>query len=118
MNDLLARRTTHFLVWRPATNAPPPVLVIGEFAYGNPPKLAGEKRLPLQAVPGFTDLFAVAAATAGLVDDHTYHYWFEVSETAPDRPRDSRVLVTDPFATTVDWRLRSPLLLFRQSRCR
>ncbi len=110
MADILERKATAFLVWRPKPGAPAPVLVIGRFAAGNPPTLAAEQRFPLAPVPPFDDLFAVAAAECRLLDGSVYHYWFEVTDTAPGRPPDSRVLATDPFAWTVDWRLRAPPL--------
>lgn len=34
-----------------------------------------------------------------------YHYWFEVENTAPESSA-SKILVTDPFATAVDYRVR------------
>jgi pullulanase len=108
--DILRRKTSAFVVWRPKFGTAAPVLVIGQFAYGNPPILAGERRVPLTRRDGFDDLFAVDASACGLTANSVYHYWFEVDDTSPGRPTNSRVLVTDPFAWTVDWRLRAPPL--------
>lgn len=108
MADILDRRQTQFVVWRPALDAPPPVLVIGQFQPGNPPTLINPQRFPFRPAAGFDDLFVVDAAACNLTEGQVYHYWLEVSETAPSRPRGTRVLVTDPFAWTVDWRLRGP----------
>jgi 1,4-alpha-glucan branching enzyme len=110
MADILERRKTQFAVWRPAPDAPPPVLVIGQFQPGNPPSLINGQRIPFSRAAGFTDLFVLDAAACNLADGQIYHYWFEVAETSPSRPRGTRVQVTDPFVSTVDWRLRSPLL--------
>src|SRR3954451_15154291 len=110
MADILRRKANGFLVWRPKPHAPPPVLVIGRFSAGNPSTLADARRIELARDPGHDDLFAVPASSCGLVADTVYHYWFEVDETRPDRPLGSRVLVTDPFAGSVDWRLRAPRL--------
>jgi len=108
MADILDRRATQFVVWRPA--APPPVLVIGQFQPGNPPSLANGQRFPFRQAAGFDDLFVVDAAGCNLTDGRVYHYWLEVSETGPGRPPGTRVLVSDPFGWTVDWRLRGPRL--------
>src|SRR5437868_3308788 len=110
MADILERKKTHFVVWRPKPGAAPPVLVIGQFQYGNPPSMTGQQRFPLAPVTGFDDLFARDAATCNLVDGHVYHYWFEVDDTSPFGQPGTRVLTTDPFAWTVDWRLRTPRL--------
>jgi len=108
MADILERKKTAFVLWRPKPGAPPPRLVIGTFAPGNPPTLADERLLPLVQVAGFDDLFKIDAAACGLVDGTMYHYWFEVTDTSPRR--NARIFVTDPFAFTVDWRLLSPQL--------
>lgn len=110
MADILRRKALAFLVWRPKPNAPPPALIIGRFAAGNPPTLIDEQQIALEAVAGFADLFGVDAVDCGLTAGGVYHYWFEVEETAPERPAGSRVRVTDPFAWSVDWRLRAPRL--------
>jgi pullulanase len=110
MADILERKKTHFVVWRPKPDAAPPVLVIGLFQFGNPPSLSGLQRIPLAPVVGCDDLFALEAATCNLNDGQVYHYWFEVEDTSPFGKPGTRVLTTDPFAMTVDWRLRTPLL--------
>ena len=96
--DLLDRKQTHFMLWHAAPATTPPVLVIGEFRFGNPPSLANVQRFPLAPVAGFTDLFAIAAADCGLNDGWVYHYFFEPSVA---------IQTTDPAAYTVDWRLLS-----------
>lgn len=96
--DLLDRKKTHFLLWHAKPEAAPPTLVIGEFQFGNPPTLTNVRRFPLIQEPGFTDLFAIAAADCGLTDGQVYHYFFEPTPT---------VQTTDPTACTVDWRLPS-----------
>jgi pullulanase len=109
-SDLLLLRETHFTLWRPSLGGKAPVLVIGAFAGGNPNFLANRNDIPLSRVglnsPG---LWAITAAGAGLTDG-IYHYWFEVENTNPSDPAAAPILCTDPFATTVDWRLLSPSL--------
>jgi pullulanase len=109
-SDLLPRRETHFTLWRPNLSDTPPVLVIGTFAAGNPNTLANRREIVLAKTgPNTPGLWAIAAADAGLADG-IYHYWFQVENTNPGEPAGTAILCTDPFATTVDWRLLSPAL--------
>jgi 1,4-alpha-glucan branching enzyme len=108
--DLIRRQQGHFFLWRPAHTNPPPQLVIGRFQPGNPPALAGRRDFDLAPLPDFPDLWAVAAEQCGLADGLVYHYWFEVGDSRPGRVAGQRILVTDPAAPTVDWRLLSPPL--------
>ncbi|MEV0614553.1 alpha-amylase family glycosyl hydrolase [Nonomuraea sp. NPDC050404] len=105
--DVLSRRESAFLLWRPAVADPAPRLVIGRFQPGNPPSLADERAIAL--VPETPDLWTVAAASCELADGQVYHYWYEVTDSRPGGPG-RRLRRTDPFATTVDWRLLSPPL--------
>jgi 1,4-alpha-glucan branching enzyme len=107
--NLLSRKSTHFVLWRPMPDITAPVLVIGNFQSGNPPTLARSKRLPMTLAPGVTGLWQIAAADCGLTDGTVYHYWFEVKSTNPDRPGGA-ILCSDPTAWTVDWRLIPPPL--------
>ena len=109
-SDLLLRRQTDFAFWRPRLGGKPPVLVIGTFAAGNPNTIVNRKDIPLsKAGPKTPGLWAIAAAESGLADG-IYHYWFQVENTNPVDPAAALILCTDPFATTVDWRLLSPPL--------
>lgn len=107
--DLLDRKSTHFVLWRPRAIASPPVLVIGRFQAGNPPVLAGVSRLPMAPSAGVTGLWEIAASACGLVDGTVYHYWFEVLSTHPGRSS-KPILCTDPTAWAVDWNLIPPPL--------
>ncbi|MBV9826061.1 MAG: alpha amylase [Alphaproteobacteria bacterium] len=107
MADILDRKKTSFVLWRPKTGAAPPVLVIGRFKAGNPSTLDGARRFDLRPASGFDDLFTLDAIACELEAGGVYHYWFDVEDTYPGRTTD-RVLVTDPFAWTVDWRLLAP----------
>src|SRR5437868_3616155 len=102
--DLLARRASHFLLWRPNASLTPPRLIVGKFQAGNPPMLAGERRLTMRAAPDVNGLWELAAADCGFADGDIIHYWFEVEDTHPQGNR-STVRCTDPAAHTVDWRL-------------
>ncbi|PYY24990.1 MAG: alpha amylase [Acidobacteria bacterium] len=108
--DVLLRRQSSFLLWRSASSLKAPLLIIGEFAAGNPNTLANRKDIPLVgAGPTSPGLWALAASDSGLADG-IYHYWFQIENTNPADPAGSTILCTDPFATAVDWRLLSPSL--------
>src|SRR5438105_1640411 len=105
--DLLLRRQTNFVLWRPSALSNPPVLIIGIFAAGNPNTLANPKSIPLSIVgPGAPGLWTLPVADSGL-SDGIYHYWFQIENTNPGDPAGVPILCTDPFATAVDWRLLS-----------
>ena len=108
--DLLQRKRTHFVLWRPGRVNPPPALVIGTFIEGNPPSFQRLNRFDLAASPVSADLWDVPAAACGLANNRVYHYWFEVTNVNPKTPVPARILCTDPTAWTVDWRLRAPAL--------
>jgi pullulanase len=111
MADLLARRTSAFVLWHVSIDAAdaPPQLIIGWMEPGTPPDLAGERSMAMQRVAGFPDLWQLDASACGLDDGRVYYYWFEVPGRQPGRPPD-RIRITDPMATTVDWRMRGPRL--------
>jgi pullulanase len=104
--DLLNRRKTHFTLWRPNANTDAPKLVIGTFLAGNPNVVTNRVELPLVTSENTPGLWTLDARDTGLADG-IYHYWYRVDNTRPGRPTGSAVLVTDPFATTVDWRVLS-----------
>jgi pullulanase len=89
--DLLQRKRIYFVLWRPAITSPPPALVVGTFRAGNPPSFALLSRLDLAPSPVSADLWEVATAACGLVDDHVYHYWFEVTNANPKTPSPARI---------------------------
>jgi hypothetical protein len=68
-----------------------PPLVVGTFRAGNPPSFALLSRLDLAPSPVSADLWEVAAAACGLVDEHVYHYWFEVTNANPKTPSPVRI---------------------------
>lgn len=111
-SDLLQRKSAAFVLWRPGHTNPPPRLVIGRLQAGNPPDLVDQQRLDLRPTQVSADLWELPAIECGLAEGRVYHYWFEVSDTNPNRERGgspARILCTDPTAWTVDWRLRAPL---------
>jgi pullulanase len=110
--DLLHRKTTHFVLWRPRITAPPPELVIGKLQHGNPPAFIQEQRFPLGQAAVSPDLWERDATSCHLTEGEIYHYWFEVNDSNPYKHHGNpppRILCTDPMAHTVDWRLLAPL---------
>ena len=109
MADLLARRDTAFVLWPVDTAAPAPELIVGWLQPGTPLALIGEQTLAMRPVAGLPDLWEIPAAECNLVDGWIYYYWFEVTANRPGAPP-TRVRITDPFASVVDWRLLGPRL--------
>jgi 1,4-alpha-glucan branching enzyme len=110
-SDLLQRKATHFVLWRPRITAPAPTLVVGRLEHGNPPDFVEEGRFDLRPSAVSTDLWEVSAAECHLIDGRVYHYWFEVNDSNPYKGHGvppPRILCTDPTAWTVDWRLLAP----------
>ena len=106
--DILNRRATQFLLWSPRLQNQVPQLVIGRLRPGNPPTVEGIRKLALGPVARADGLFEIAAAACRLDDGAVYHYWFEVDDSRSALRPPARVVVTDPFATCVDWRVFPP----------
>lgn len=107
MADLLARRESAFVLWHVLHPNPPPRLIIGWLQPGTPLGLIGQQTFDLRPAAGFADLWEIPATECNLVEGWVYYYWFEVTSSRPGRPR---ICITDPLATTVDWRLLGPRL--------
>ena len=106
--DILDRRATRFVLWSPQTQNAAPELVIGRLRDGNPPTVEGIRHVALAPAADAAGLFEVAAANCRLDDGAVYHYWFEVDDSRSDLHPPARVVVTDPFASCVDWRVVPP----------
>lgn len=106
--DILNRRATHFVLWSPRPQNQPPRLVLGRLQPGNPPTVEGIQHIALTLAADAADLFEIAAASCGLDDGVVYHYWFELDDSRSALHPPARVVVTDPFATCVDWRVSPP----------
>jgi len=106
--DLLERKKTHFVLWRPRVTAPPPRLIIGKLRPGNPPTFAQEGAFALHRSGKDKDLWEIAVTECQLAEGETYHYWFEVTDSNPYQSIHPRIRCTDPAALTVDWRLLAP----------
>ena len=109
-SNLLERKNTHFVLWRPRNTDPLPRLIIGQFRPGNPPSFIEHIQIDLQRSGQASDLYEIPASQCNLVDGQIYHYWFEVIDSNPYKERHPAIRCTDPTAWTVDWRLLAPRL--------
>lgn len=106
--DLLQRKKTHFLLWRPKNQDPTPQLVIGKLNPGNPPTFLDGQQFDLQPSPNHPGLWELPALNCNLINGEVYHYWFSVKDSNPYKQHPETILCTDPFAWNVDWRLVAP----------
>jgi 1,4-alpha-glucan branching enzyme len=102
--DILNQRHKRFLLWVPGSDgsaAQPPVLVIGTKGT-NPDAFNEIGRFPLVHSSDKVGLWVLdPASISPPLQDGVYRYWFEVQDTSPERR--GTLLVTDPFAFTVDY---------------
>ncbi|MBR8835608.1 MAG: hypothetical protein DSM106950_16750 [Stigonema ocellatum SAG 48.90 = DSM 106950] len=105
--DILNRKQTHFILWRPGSDKLAPKLLIG---LGTQP-ISQYKEIPLTPNREFPELWQVAAAECELEEDKVYYYWFKVGNTEPsDESNKNKVLYcTDPIAYTIDRRANAPV---------
>jgi 1,4-alpha-glucan branching enzyme len=107
--DLLTRRQTKFVLWRPKNTTTPPKLVIGQLQPGNPPSLVNEQTFTLTAADEHPDFWEVPASACELTEGAIYHYWFEIDDSDEEKGLTVPIRIADPAAFTVDWRLVSPI---------
>jgi 1,4-alpha-glucan branching enzyme len=105
--DLLQRKRTHFLLWRPHHTAPPPAIFIGRLAAGPGAPWRDFREIALAPSAEFPELWEVAADGCGLEAGCVYHYWFKLRDSQPGASG-RIVYCTDPVAFTVDRRLAAP----------
>jgi 1,4-alpha-glucan branching enzyme len=106
--DVLKRKRTHFVLWRPCASTNLPTLLIGQLQPGNPPSFINAERIDLAAAPQAPGLWEIAATDCQLQDGQVYHYWFEVADTSASVQPSPLVSCTDPLAFAVDCRLFPP----------
>ena len=104
--NLLIRKQTHFVLWRPGTIAPPPQLWIGQFQSTTADPYTDFRTIALAPNPDFPELWEIAAKDCNLMDGKVYFYWYKVYNTNPyPFTGENEILYcSDPFATTVDRR--------------
>jgi 1,4-alpha-glucan branching enzyme len=108
--DLLSRKQTHFVLWRPGAWNPTPTLYIGNIQPDDPERLQKLKEIPLHKSAEFPELWEVSAQECGLVEGQVYYYWFKVRNSDPYDPANASQIMycSDPTATTVDRRMPAP----------
>jgi pullulanase len=108
--DLLTRKETHFLLWRPGAIDISPTLFIGLSTDANA-ITTKFKEVALRPSAAFPELWEIDAASCGLEDGKVYFYWFKVRNTEPYDPGNAKQILycTDPLAYTIDRRTRAPL---------
>lgn len=106
--DLLARKRTHFVLWRPGAPDPAPALYIGTIVNANSASFERFREIPLQQSGQFADLWEIAAQDCGLSSGQVYFYWFKVRDTNPYTESRSILYCTDPTAWTIDRRFLAP----------
>lgn len=109
--DILSRKKTHFVLWRPSASEPTPALYIGNIQPDSPDRLQKLKEFPLKQSAEFPELWEISAQECGLTEGQVYFYWFKVGNSDPyDSANVSQVMYcTDPIATTVDRRMPAPV---------
>lgn len=103
--DLLSRKRTSFVLWRPGATDPLPALYIGR----NPGDCGQFREIPLWQNERFPELWELAAAECGLTEGQVYFYWFKARDTDPYREDHPVLYCTDPTAWTVDRRFKAEL---------
>lgn len=104
--DLLIRKQTHFVLWRPAVSEPTPAILIG--ARGKTESQFRE--FPLKQSPRFPELWELAAYECQLEDGQVYYYWFKVRDANVynGEGEASILYCTDPIAWAIDRRVVAP----------
>lgn len=98
LTQLLIRKQTHFVLWRPRFTDPQPALFIGNFLSPNPVPFSNFTTHLLQQSPLFPDLWEIDATACGLTDGQVYYYWFKMRDGIEPSPTTEQVLyVTDPL---------------------
>ena len=109
--DLLNRKQTHFVLWRPGKVEPAPTLYIGSIDPQQPDRLANLGEYSLHPSPEFPDLWEVPAQDCNLVEGTVYFYWFKIRNSDPYDPANASQIMycSDPIATTVERRIFAPV---------
>jgi len=106
--DLLNRKYTHFVLWRPGAVEPAPTLYIGNFQSKSTDPFETFQEIPLRQSEQFPDLWEIPAQECDLTSGSVYFYWFKVRDTEPYNSTNRIVYCTDPTAWTVDRRIWAP----------
>ncbi len=104
--QLLIRKQTHFVLWKPRFTDTPPELFIGLTTE----PVTNFQTFPLTQSATFPDLWEIEASSCGLEDGQVYYYWFKVVNGITPSPRTPEILyVTDPLAYCIDRNISPPV---------
>ncbi len=107
--NLLTRKQTHFVLWRPsdlvAHEPVVPALFIGSRPQDN---FDDFRELPLARSEEFPEVWEIAATDCGLTDGQVYYYWFKVNNNSVYANGPELLYCTDPLAWTIDRRFPAP----------
>ncbi|MBD1805461.1 alpha amylase [Microcoleus sp. FACHB-SPT15] len=106
--DLLSRKQTHFVLWRPGALEPAPTLYIGNFKTGNLQSFENFREIPLTQSEQYPELWEIPAQNCGLTSGQVYFYWFKVQDTNAYNSTPCILYCSDPLAWTVDRRITAP----------
>ncbi|MFB8789016.1 MAG: alpha-amylase family glycosyl hydrolase [Potamolinea sp.] len=106
--DLLNRKQTHFILWRPGSVEPFPTLYIGNFLTKSLNPFENFREIPLRQSQQFPELWEIAAKDCNLTSGQVYFYWFKVRDTNAYDGTYRILYCTDPTAFTVDRRIGAP----------
>jgi 1,4-alpha-glucan branching enzyme len=106
--DLLNRKQTHFLLWRPGKIDQPPTLYIGNFQKNSSEEFSNFQEFDLIQSKEFPDVWQIPAADCNLKNGQVYFYWFKVRDTDAYHGKNEIYYCTDPTAYTVDRRFIAP----------
>ncbi|MBD1927827.1 alpha amylase [Trichocoleus sp. FACHB-90] len=106
--DLLNRKQTHFVLWRPGKIDPPPTLYIGNFQKNSSDEFANFQEFDLIQSKEFPEVWEIPAADCNLKNGQVYFYWFKVRDTDAYHGKNEIYYCPDPTAYTVDRRFIAP----------
>ena len=106
--DLLKRKQTRFVLWRPGRTDPAPMLYIGHHPHGTA-GFENFREIHLQQSPQFPELWEVPAQDCGLMEGQVYFYWFKIRDADAYDSADKTLYCTDPTAWTIDRRFPAPV---------
>lgn len=110
LSQLLIRKKTHFVLWRPKFTNPLPQLFIGNFLLASSTVFGNFTTYPLQQSPLFPDLWEIDVANCNLTDGEVYYYWFKVCDAIEPHPTTEQILyITDPLAYSIDRNVGAPV---------
>ncbi len=112
MADILQRKKTEFILWRPSRTSLVPKLFIGTASNSRIGAFNTFRSFDLQQPEPrqFPELWSIPAAECDLTSGEVYHYWFTVADSNVTNESHLTQVIncTDPMALAVDGRIKAP----------